>query len=137
MHAKDIPVCRANPSRVRAFAASENIRAKTDPIDAQEILAFAKEKKLRPTLPIEPERKRLAAYLDCRNHLKEMVAREKDRIQNSPEEIHPLIRRTLKYLKDELKDIEFMIRENIRSDRRMAAQVECLKGIKGEGEITV
>jgi transposase len=136
LHGAGVPVCRANAARVRAFAASEGVRAKTDPIDAGVILAFAKEKELRPTVPQEPGRKKLAAYLDRRNHLKEMAAREKNRIQNSPEEIHALIRRSLGFIAGELENIERMIRETVRSDRQMAAQVGCLKGIKGVGEVT-
>jgi transposase len=77
MHAEEIPVCRANPARIRAFAASEGIQAKTDPIDADVILKFAKGKQLRPTAPVSPRRQELIALLDRRDHLKEQGAREK------------------------------------------------------------
>lgn len=106
MQEADIPICRANPARIRAFARGEGVRAKTDPIDARMILKFAQEKELRPTVPVEPERKRLAAYLDRPNHLKDEAVREKNRIQNSPEEIHASINRILQVLEKETDLIE-------------------------------
>jgi len=136
MQDADIPICRANPARIRAFARSEGVRAKTDPIDARMILKFAQEKELRPAVPLEPERKRLAAYLDRRSHLKDEAVREKNRIQNSPEEIHAAINRMLHVLGKEIDLIEEMIRETISSHALISAQVECLKKIKGVGEVT-
>src|SRR5690606_26186076 len=38
-----------NPARVRAFAKSEGLKAKTDPIDAQLLMRFAQSKQLQPT----------------------------------------------------------------------------------------
>ena len=66
MHTGGIPICRANPARIRAFAASEGIQAKTDPIDADVILKYAKGKRLRPTAPNSPRRRELMALLDRR-----------------------------------------------------------------------
>ena len=47
LFAQKVEVALVNPARVRAFAASEGIKAKTDPIDAKVLLRFAQEKKLR------------------------------------------------------------------------------------------
>lgn len=135
-HEKDVPVCRTNPARIRAFAHSEGVRAKTDPIDADMILRFAQEKQLRPTAPPDPHRKRLAALLDRRSHLKEHAAREKNRIKNSPSEIHESIERMLLVLKEEIKTLEKLIRETIEGNKEIASQVACLESIKGVGEVT-
>jgi transposase len=137
MHEEGIPICRTNPARVRAFAESEGIRAKTDPIDARVILSFAKEKTLRPTAPSTPARQKLVALLDRRDHLKEQGAREKNRIQNSRECIHSSIKRMLCMIKKELKQIEDQIREIINSDKNLSACAKCLLNIKGVGEVTV
>ena len=133
---QEVPICRTNPARIRAFAHSEGIRAKTDPIDASMILRFAKEKDLRPTLPPDPIRKRLAALLDRRNHLKEEAVREKNRIQNSPAEIHESIDRILLVLKEEIAQIEKLIRETVSANEKIASQVCCLESISGVGEVT-
>lgn len=136
MHESDIPICRVNAGRVKAFAKSEGIRVKTDPKDAEVILKFAQEKELRPTIPLEPERRKLAALLDRRHQLKDTIVQDKNRIQNSPEEIHPSIRRMLKVLKKETDLIDDQIRETISSHSLISAQIECLKQIKGVGEVT-
>ena len=44
-----ITVALLNPRLARAFAVSEGIKAKTDPIDAKMLLSFAKEKSPRAT----------------------------------------------------------------------------------------
>lgn len=46
---RSIPVALVNPARVRAFAKSEGIKAKTDPIDAAMLLRYARSKELQPT----------------------------------------------------------------------------------------
>ncbi|QBG46621.1 IS110 family transposase [Verrucomicrobia bacterium S94] len=136
MHAVDIPICRANPARIRAFAASEGIQAKTDPIDADVILKFAKSKELRPAAPVSSRRRELIALLDRRDHLKEQGAREKNRIRNSPDFIHASIKRMLNVLKKEITAIEKRIRELIKSDESLSACLSCLTAIKGVGEVS-
>lgn len=137
MHTEEIAVCRTNPARVRAFAASEGIQAKTDPIDAEVILKFAKGKQLRPTAPVSPRRQELIALLDRRDHLKEQGAREKNRIQNSPNYIHASIKRMQQVIKKEIDAIEKRIREIIKSDENLSACASCLSAIKGVGQVTV
>ena len=136
MHERTVPVCRLNPARVRAFAHSEGIRAKTDPIDAQMILKFAKEKDLAPTMPPTPERQRLGELLDRRSHLSEMHAREKNRLQNSNKGIHSSIRRIIRALEKEENRIEVEIRKLITKYPTMKKQVDVLTQIIGIGEIT-
>src|SRR5665213_1146759 len=59
-----IPQAMLNPARVRDFARSEGVRAKTDPIDTRMILAFAKSKALEAIDPPSEESLKLAALLD-------------------------------------------------------------------------
>ena len=96
LHGNAIAVSLVNPARVRAFATSEGIKAKTDPIDARVLLRFAQHKELRPTPPPKPCEQALSAWLDRRSHLTEQLAREKNRLQNSPQSIHPSIKRASK-----------------------------------------
>ena len=136
LHRVEIPICRANAARIRAFARSEGVQIKTDSADALMIFRFAQEKNLRPTLPLEPARQKLASLLDRRHHLKDQTAKEKNRLQNSPDEIHESIKRMLNILKEEIEIIENQINETIRSSVKITAQVECLMQIKGVGKVT-
>ena len=57
--------CRmVNPSRIKGFAQSEGLRAKTDPIDARLIQRFAQEKRLQPQALKDDQRVALAELMD-------------------------------------------------------------------------
>lgn len=136
MQENSVSTCRVNPRRVRAFAESEGIKAKTDPIDAKVIFNFATEKDLRPMIPIKEEMRLLHAFLDRRSQLTEMIAREKNRLKNSEETIHSSISKILRLLLDELKDIEKLINELIASHAYLKRRFECLTAIVGVGKVT-
>jgi transposase len=131
-----IAVRLVNPARLRAFALSEGIKAKTDPIDARMILRFAQEKHLQPTPPPEPARQELAALLDRRSHLSEHLAREKNRLQKSQKSILAFIRRSIKFLEKEIVALDAKIRKLIGEDECLAAQAQRLQSVKGVGQIT-
>jgi len=135
MHAKEIKVCRVNPTRVRSFARSEGVLAKTDKLDTEIILRFAEEKELRPLLPPEPTREKLRNLLNRRSQIIAMRTEEKNRLENHPKELHSSFKRVLKYLEKELLRIEKQIDELVLSDEKLNAQVECLKNIIGVGDI--
>ncbi len=136
LHRENLPVCRVNPARVRDFARSEGIRAKTDPIDAKVLLRFAQEKKLKPTPPADSARGHLAALLDRRSHLSEQIAREKNRLQNSDSRIHASIKRVLRFLEKEEDRIEEQIHALLKQNPVLEAQAQRLQRIKGVGPIT-
>lgn len=77
LHAQDVAVALINPKRIRAFAISEGVNAKSDPIDTEMIMRFAKNKNLRLTPAPDPVRKQLAELLDRRNQLSEALTAEK------------------------------------------------------------
>jgi transposase len=49
LHQHHIPLALINPRLLRAFAKSEGLKAKTDPLDAAMILKFASSKNLSPS----------------------------------------------------------------------------------------
>lgn len=133
---KGIPFALLNPARVRAFAKSEGIKAKTDPIDARMIQRFAREKAVRPSNPADPVRQKLAELLDRRSHLTEQVAREKNRLQNSARSIHGSIAKMIKFVEKEIQCIEKRIRKLVQSDLKLSEQVSVALLVVGVGEIT-
>jgi transposase len=74
-------VAIVQPGRVRHFAASLGIRAKTDPIDAQVIARFAAATKPRPLMPTEPGVTRLRALVDRRDQIIEMRKQEENHLE--------------------------------------------------------
>lgn len=131
-----MPMAMVNPARVRDFARSESIRAKTDPIDARMILAFAKSKQLKPMAAPSASCIKLAALLDRRDHLTEQMAREKNRLQNSEAFIHRSIKRMIRVLEKELLAIEKEIQTHIDSDSGLKARTEIIETVKGVGPVT-
>lgn len=131
-----IPYARVSPDRVRAFAKSEGIKAKTDPIDAKMLLRFAEQKQLKPNNPPDPQRAKLVALLDRRSHLSSMHAQEKNRRQNSDAQIHELIDTSLDFIEGQIDQIDQQIRGLIGEHPVMQAQGKILQSITGIGEVT-
>ena len=131
-----IAVVVLNPQRLRAFALSEGIKAKTDSIDARMILRFAQQKRLQPLPAPDPKTQELAAWLDRRSHLSEQQAREKNRLQNSPKSIHRSIKRMISVIEKELALVERQIEKLIATSASLQAGVAALQSVKGVGKVT-
>lgn len=125
-----------NPGRVRDFARSEGMRAKTDPLDAKMILAFAQSKSLQPMSPPSEACQKLAALLDRRDHLVEQLTREKNRLQNSEKLILGSIKRMVRILEKEINAIEKAIHELVQATDGMRTRAGLIESIQGVGKIT-
>jgi len=133
---QEIPVALVNPSRVRNFARSEGTKAKTDPIDAQMLLRFAKSKDLRPTPAPSEQQQSLQALMDRRSQLTESLAREKNRLQKSPQSVHKSIEKMIAFIEKELKALEGQIQKIIESDEEMNQQNLTMQQVSGIGATT-
>ncbi|MBK1878208.1 IS110 family transposase [Pelagicoccus mobilis] len=122
--------------RVKGFAASEGTKAKTDPIDAQLLSRFAKEKKLQPSAKPNATQKQVAELLDRRAHLSDLIAREKNRLQKARETTAPLIRSTLDHAKEQIDQVDKLIRQRLAEDREQKQRSQALQSICGVGEVT-
>ena len=136
LNRRNIPAALLNPSRVRAFAQSEGIRAKTDPIDAKVIYRFAEEKKLAPTPKPDPARKRMADFLDRRSHLSEQLAREKNRLQNCPRAIAKSIQRMVRFVQKEIDAMDKRIGKLVEKRADLNALARAMTSVSGVGEMT-
>jgi len=133
----DLPVVLLNPARVRDFARSEGLKAKTDPLDAKMLLRYANQRQPKPrSAPICPDREELAALMDRRSHLTEMLAREKCRLQNTEAVLQPEIERMIAFIEKELKTLERRITEKIRSNQTLKAHAEIIQSVDGVGPVT-
>lgn len=131
-----IPQAMLNPARVRDFARSEAVRAKTDPIDTRMILAFAKSIALEAIDPPSQESLDLAALLDRREHLVEQMAREKNRFQNSEALILRSIKRMMKSLEKEIAVIDKAISQLVDSTPLLKSRSQTMQSVKGAGKVT-
>ena len=136
LHANNIAVALVNPSRVRAFAKSEGIKAKTDPIDAKMLLQFAQSKDPRPTPPPSPQKQTLEALMDRRSQLTETLTREKNRLDKCAQSIRSSILKMITILEEEIDRIDEEIEQLIKEDTVMGQQSSTMQLISGVGKIT-
>lgn len=136
LHEASIPVCRIHPNRIRGFAQSEGIKAKTDPIDARLIWRFAKEKDLELTPPPSQQQRTLKALIDRRNQLTEILAKEKTRRKQAPSAVVEIMDDLILVVEKQLEAIAAEITKVIRSESQMQRRYDLYVSVKGVGEVT-
>lgn len=125
-----------NPARIRNFARSESIKAKTDAIDARVIYSFAQEKKLQAMELPNPKQRELGELLDRRAQLAEFGAREKNHLEKASSLTAASSKRVLRHLQAEQEKVEKLIRALVAQEPEMRTQFETLLAVDGVGEVT-
>lgn len=132
---KGIARARICADRLRAFANTEGVRAKSDPIDARLLLMFAQEKQLQANVPSDPVFLQLTALVDRRIQLVDQRAREQTRLQNSHKAIHASLNRQIKSIEKEVSRIERQIGQLIDSHPNLSSAATALHDITGVGPV--
>ena len=130
------PFVLLNPSCVHYFARSKGLKAKTDPLDAKLLLQFAQERQPEPLPAKCPLRQEVAALLDRRSQISEMLGREKCRLQNTEAILIPEIERMIRHLERELKKLESRIEKKVNSEQSLKAHSAIMQSVQGVGKIT-
>jgi transposase len=131
-----LPVVRVNPLRVRRFAQSRGLLAKTDAIDARVIADFARlnADQLSPMRPVSETARMLKELVTRRRQLVEQtVASKSQREHVTIKSVRASIDRTIKHLCREIEKIEAEIQELIDNDPSLKARQEKLLSITGIG----
>jgi transposase len=124
-----LPVSLVNPRQVRSFARATGRLAKTDAIDAQVLAQFAEAVK-PPVRPLPDEETReLRALVDRRRQLLEMVKSERNRLRNASKREH------IRWLKQQIEDLDKDISDLIRSSPIWRAQEDLLRSVPGVGPV--
>jgi transposase len=131
-----IPVAVVNPRQVRDFAKSTGQLAKTDRLDAAMLARFAAV--VRPTpRPIPDEATQaLAALLERRRQLVEMLTAEKNRLAVASKHVRPSVQQIVRALEKALATTDEDIDRWIRSSPIWRAQEELLRSVPGVGPQT-
>lgn len=128
------------PKRIKAFIASEGIKAKTDKIDAAMIALFAQQKNFpehtRIKIPKQNE-ELLKALVKRKITLTNMLAQEKTRLSH-PQAIFckDKIQKHVDFMTAEVKDLEKEIEELIRNDDDWQQKQKIITSIPGAGRST-
>lgn len=124
------------PSRIKGFAQSEGLKAKTDPIDAKLIWRFACEKRLQAQPPADKVRLQLAEWMDRRGQLNEELIREKNRLHKCTALTRGLIEAMIRTVQKQIAKVDQAITALITQEASLSEQAVRLQSVKGVGPVT-
>jgi len=135
LHKVDLPVRRLNPLRVRQFAQSLGLLAKTDRLDALVIARFV------ATLPTrQAERneavERLAELVTARRQICEEITRASNQAEHAGQPLlRRIARRRIDRLKDDLLTLDKAIEAAVQADPELARKNQLLRSVPGVGPV--
>ena len=133
--AADLPVVVVNPRQVRDFARSIGQLAKNDRIDADVLALFGERVRPEPRpLPDEASRE-LQALIRRRNQVVEMLAAEKNRVQQSSGAVKPGIHKHIDWLQAALRDLDRELDQTIKGSPAWRAKDSLFQSVPGVGPV--
>jgi transposase len=136
LYACKIPVALVNPGRVREFARSIGLLAKTDKLDARLLARFAEA--VRPPvtrLPDEQEQ-HLIALVTRRRQLIEMLVAEENRLNTVRLSLRENLEEHITWLRQALKELDQEIQEFIQQSPVWKSKADLLLSVPGVGPVT-
>lgn len=131
-----IATASVNARRVRSYADSQGIMAKTDAIDARVIAMFSEANKPRIIGSSPAWHEELKALLVRREELMDMRKAEKSRLDPAPHQIvAELVREHIKDLGAGIREIEKALRNLVRKHDDLAAKVNRITAVNSFGLI--
>ena len=132
-----ITVSLVNAARIRAFARAQGLLAKTDEIDASVLREFGELLRPKALAAPSPERKKLAALVQRREQLINILATEEQRMaQTRDAVVRKLGESLIQRLQTQVDQLEQMIEKQIDDDATLKQQSERLQQVKGVGQVT-
>ena len=124
-----------NPRHVRDFARAAGKLAKTDALDAQVLAHFAEA--MRPASRPLPDAstQELRALVARRRQLVEMITSEKNRIKVATQRIRPKVQEHIRWLEENLEDLDQDLGDFMRSSPMWKDKDELLRSTPGVGPV--
>ena len=137
LNSRGLPGVVVNPAQVRHFAQALGKRAKTDPIDAAVIAAFAEAVRPKARLLPDAETLALSELMARHRQLTEMLKAERAReMRAASKRACQSIRRVIATLKAELESLDADIDKTIRASAAWQVRVDLLQSVPGVGPTT-
>jgi transposase len=135
MVAAEIPVVVVNPRRVKEYARCKGKLAKTDAIDAGTIAEYGRDihPQIRP-LP-DKETTEIKSLIVRRQQLQEMITAENNRMWSASARVLPSIQEHLKWLKQELKNLDRNLEDRIQNSPIWREKDDLLRSVPGVGPV--
>ncbi len=130
------PVAVINPRQARDFAKATGRLAKTDALDAAVLAHFGHAIRPEPRPWKDEETQELAAVLQRRRQLVEMLTAEKNRLASAHRHVRPDIQTTIDWLEGRLKDLDGDLRRRLQASPVWRERDDLLRGVPGVGPVT-
>lgn len=134
--AAGLPISLVNPRRVREFAKSIGLLAKTDKIDARLLVRFGEAVKPEPTKLPSNEEQRLSALMTRRRQVIEMLTMEKNHLCSSHPAAIESIQKMIAVLQQELDELNDQIDDYIDQFPTFHQKEDILRSTPGVGKVT-
>ena len=141
LHEAGLKVSVVNPSCIKGFGHSENIRNKNDAIDAGLIARYCVAMDPAPWTPPPLEQRQLRAWSLRVQALKDIRQQEENRLEahtiSGMEDVAAHVKAHIKWLDAEIKKLEKEIDDHIDRHPRLKHDAELISSIPGIGATTV
>ena len=131
-----IAVAIVNPMRVRQFAKSQGILAKTDKIDAGVIAHFGSVTQPGANLPQTEAEAYLSACVERRRQLVVIATTEKNRLSTCPDSMRVDLEEHITFLEERIHKLEVEIHTTIHQDAEKRDRAEKIDSVPGVGPVT-
>ena len=129
-----LPVIVVNPRQARDFAKATGKFAKTDALDAQ-ALAHFDEAVRPPARPLQDvDTQEINSLTTRRSQLMTMLVAEKNRLRQASHSAHPSIRSHIRWLEQELSDLDNDLRKTLPRSPVWREKDDLLRSVPGVGE---
>jgi transposase len=136
MYAAGLPVALVNPRRVREFARSIGLLAKTDKVDARLLVRFGESIKPQPSRLATAEEQRLSALLSRRRQVIDMLTMEKNHLFSAHPTTQDCIHKIMDVLEEELDELNRLIEDLIDHTPGFHGKDEILRSVPGIGPVS-
>lgn len=130
-----IAVALVNPRRVRHFAQSIGLLAKTDKLDARLLARFARDAKPARTILPSAKDRQLSALAKRRKQVLDMLTAEKNRQGTASPEMQTLLQEHIDWLQEHLKKVEKEIDAFNQKDAERSRKQAIMRSFKGIGPV--
>lgn len=141
LHDAGLRVSVVNPSCIKGFGRSENIRNKNDAIDAGLIARYCAAMKPTPWVPLPLEQRQLRAWSLRVQSLKDIRQQEENRhealVVSGMTDVAAHVTAHVKWINDEIAKLEKQIEDHIDRHPGLKRDAELITSIPGIGPTTV
>lgn len=128
--------CLVNPARVRYFAKSRGIHAKTDAIDAHILALYAQQNQLRASQKPTANQAEIAELVTCRlQHINARTAHSNQLSRTTSSFAIEKLNALIDLINDQIEELDERIADLIDKDDDMSSKNQLLQSVAGVGAV--